>query len=79
MALQQAQPDRFGDHVSPSIDLELVVDRRSVSFDRQRGDDQHLSDLFVGQALRQERQDFALALGQGVDPFRPAYGLIVAP
>ena len=74
MALQQAKADRFDDRVSPPINLELVVDRGNVSFGRQRRDDQRLRDLFIGQLLREERHDFALAMGQGFDQFHPVHG-----
>src|SRR5207302_1549372 len=50
---------------------ELAQDIRHVSFDRPFADDQRPRDFFVAATLRQQAQDFSLALGQ----LRARFGL----
>ena len=74
MTLQQAEADRFGDRLAPATRPELLVDVSGVSFDGGQRDDERLCDLFVAEPLCQQRQNFALAIGQGFDQFRSSRG-----
>jgi hypothetical protein len=73
-ALQEAEAGRFGDCLSPAIDLEFLIDAVGVFLDCLGREGQRVRDLFVAHPLRQKRQNFALAIGQRFDQLRSSRG-----
>ena len=64
---RSASRKRGGKLVS-RVELQLAENAREVTLDSTRGDEQHLCDLAVGQALAGELGDSALAGRQRVEP-----------
>ena len=63
----QPSPHGSADGVCPIRGAELARDRRDVKLHRLIADAESAGDGFVGKALSYEREDFALAGGEGLD------------
>ena len=81
--LQQAQLARTGNRFGAPLDLQLAKDFLIVSFHRFQGENQPLTHLLIGEALRHEVQDFHLAWAERLDeglakrPSRPVFAFVL--
>jgi len=64
IGLDEAALERCRDGLRASVDAELREDVLDVRGDRLRADDECRGDLSLGAALREQRQDLALAGAQ---------------
>jgi hypothetical protein len=62
--LQQSQGTGAGNSFGASLHLELVKNNPIMAFDRTQGEEKSLANFFIRQPLRNELQDFQLALAQ---------------
>ena len=70
--LEQALRERVADELGAAREPELLHDVRPVRLGRAHGDVEHLRDLLVRVAEREQAQHLALALGERVLPRRAA-------